>query len=258
MANTEVITTGHVGWIAGPDAAISETNWADGPTFSEIASLDNVSGGVKIDGTDWNVEASEQVDDRSFADQAGAQSRGPLQASGSIEVYTPGKGDTSSIHATTYEVFQAPRTKLALGQRFVKPQGAAIAAGDEVNLFRVITDARQHNRNDASRTVGIGLVFQDDAWINYIVPASTPVAPTVAAQNSVDLGTLSVDDIAFLKVTYHGRNITLGATYTSSDESVFTVSSAGIIIATGAGTAELLVSYPGAAELDAIDIIVAA
>ncbi|MDF2506259.1 MAG: hypothetical protein K0Q52_118 [Microbacterium sp.] len=249
MANTEVSTTGNVAILAGPDTAIPSANWSSGPTFAQISALLNVSAGVKIDGTDFNVEASEQVDDRSFADQAGSQSRGPIQASGSIEVYTPGKGDTTSPHAKAYDAFGTPRTKLVVGQRFAKAQGGPVAAGDEVNLFRVQTDARAHNRNDSSRTLGVGLVFQDNALINYIVPAAAPTIPTVAVQGGVSLTTLTPTKVAMLKVTYHGRNITAGATYTSSNEAVFTVTKSGIIIAVGVGTATLKVSYPGAGTI---------
>src|SRR5690606_5566347 len=135
----------------------------------------------------------------SFADQAGAQSRGALQASGSLELYTPGKGDTTSINALGWNTFATPRTKLALAQRPVAPQGTAIAAGDEINVFRVITDGGTHNRNDASRTLGTTLLLQDDIHINYIVPSSTPTAPTVSPAGPV---ALAEGEAEFLEVAY--------------------------------------------------------
>jgi hypothetical protein len=259
MPNTDISTTGNVAWFAGPDSAIPDAAWSSGPTLAQLLTLLNVSAGVKIEGTDFGVEASEQVDDRSFADQAGAQSRGPVQASGSIEVYTPGKGDNSSAHAVAYNTFSTPRTRLALGQRFAKPQSSPLVAGDEVSLFRVQTDARQHNRNEASRTLGVGLVFQDNALLNYIVPAATPQSPTVAIQGGISLTTgFTTGKIAMLKVTYHGRNITAGAVYSSSNESVFTVSKGGVIVAVGPGTAQLNVSYPGAGTVAAQTVTVTA
>jgi hypothetical protein len=252
---TAVMTNGHVAHLAGPDSAISDAHWVTGPTLAELQTLKNVSGATKVDGTDFNVESSEQVDDRSFADQAGAQSRGPLQASGNIEIYTPGRGETTGIVAETWDILGSPRTRLAYAQRFVKPQAAAIAAGDEINAFRVITDDRQHNRNDASRTLGRGMVLQDNALINYIVPSAIPTEVAVTPAGPI---TLEPNETAFLKATYEGRNVTAGAEYVSSDESVFIVTQNGIIIAVGEGTATLTVNILGGAEGTPINVTVAA
>ncbi len=253
--NDPVMTNGHFGWFAGPETTITEAHWDSGPTLTELQALDNYSATVKIDGTDFNVEASEQVEDRSFADQAGAQSRGAMQASGAVEIYTPGKGDETSINAQGWGVFATPRTRLALAQRPVEVQTKAIAAGDEVNVFRVITDGGTHNRNDASRTLGTSLILQDDIHVNYIVPSSVATSPAVTPSGPL---TLEVDDITFLKVEYEGRNITAGAKYTSSDEAVAIVTTAGIVIAIDEGAADITVSYPGAAVLAPIAVTVSA
>lgn len=255
MPNTPVMTNGFLGWFAGPDSAITEANWDNGPTLTQLQALVNQSAGVKVDGTDFNLEASEQVDDRSFADQAGAQSRGALNASGSLEIYTPGDLGTTSTESKTWGVFATPRAKLALVQRPVKPQGAPIAAGDEVNVFRVITDGGMHNRNDASRTLGTSLILQDDILANYIVPAAVATAPAVSPAGPVSL---VINRAQFLKVTYQGRNVTVGAKYTSSDESVAVVTPGGVIVAQKVGTASITVSYPGAAVLTPIVVTVTA
>lgn len=253
MADTPVMTNGHFAWLAGPDSTISEAHWDSGPTLAELQALNNYSAAVKVDGTDFGVEASDQVDDRSFADQAGAQSRGFAQASGSLEIYTPGPGDTTSINAQAWGTFATPRTRLGVVQRPVVPQADAIAAGDEVNIFRVITDGGTHNRNDASRTLGTDLILQDDLFVNYIVPAAVPVAPAVTPAGPI---AVTMGAPKFLKVAYQGRNITAGAKYSSSNEAIFTVTNHGIIVPVSAGTANLTVSYPGAAALTAIAVTV--
>ena len=241
MANIE--SNGHLAWLAGPDSGITEAHWNSGPSLAELQSLENLSGGVKVDGTDFGLEASDQADDRSFADQAGAQSRGPMNASGNIEVYTPGRGDDSSIHARAYDTFTKPRTTLAVAQRPVVPQGAAVAPGQEVNVLRVETDARTHNRNDVSRTVGVGLVFKGQALVNYVVPAAVPTAP-VAAPSSLTVG---LGDAGFLKVTYQGRDVTNGVTYIADDETIASVTPGGVVVGVGVGTTSISYSYPGAA-----------
>ncbi|MEV5068953.1 hypothetical protein MRBLMI12_000510 [Microbacterium sp. LMI12-1-1.1] len=254
---TAVMTNAHVAHLAGPDSAISDAHWVSGPTLAELQSLKNISAATKVDGTDFNVEASDQVDDRSFADQAGAQSRGFTQASGNVEIYTPGRNENTGIVAETWDILGSPRTRLAYAQRFVKPQASPVAAGDELNIFRVITDDRQHNRNDASRTLGRGLVLQDNAIINYIAPAAVPNPVTVAPLTAGAI-TVAMGDVLFLKATYQGRNVTVGAEYVSSDESVFIVTNGGVIIPVGAGEAELSVTVLGSAVGTPIDVTVTA
>lgn len=253
MPDTKVLSNGRLQWRAGPSSAISNSHWTAGPTLAELQSLVNISAAVKIDGTDFGLEASDQSDDRSFADAAGSQSRSFTQASGNIEIYTPAKSEVSGINVTTWDILSKTRTKLAIAQRTVKPQASALVAGDEVNVFRVITDDRVHNRNDVSRTLGIGLVLQDDVLVNYIIPSASPTAPAVSPSGAI---ALVVGTPEFHKVSYEGRNITVGAKYVSSDEAVFTVTNHGILIPVAAGSATLTVSYPGALALTPIAVTV--
>lgn len=253
MVDSTVVSNGHVTWLAGPDSAISESGWNDGPSLAELQSLVNLSAGVKIDGTDFSNEASDQVEDRSFADQAGAQARGPVNAGGSIEVYTPGEGDTTSIHAQAYETFATPRSKLALVQRLVAQQGADVVAGDEVNIYRVETDSRSHNRNDASRTVGAGLNFNGTALVGYVVPSATPSAPSA----STDTISVAPGDVDFIAVTHEGRNVTVGATYISSNENVATVTPGGVVYGVSAGSTTIQVQVPGSSGPASVDVTVA-
>jgi hypothetical protein len=255
MANESVMTNGHFGWFAGPETSISDAEWDSGPSLTALQSLENYSATVKVDGSDFNVEASEQVEDRSFADQAGAQSRGFMNASGSVELYTPGRDDETSINAQGWGVFATPRTRLALAQRPVEVQGTPIAAGDEVNVFRVLTDGGSHNRNDASRTLGTTLILQDDIFVNYIVPSSVPTAPAVTPAGPI---AAVVGTPLFLTVMYEGRNVTAGAKYVVGDEDIAMSTNGGIIVPQAAGSTTLTVSYPGAADLAPIAITVAA
>lgn len=251
MVDAKVMTNDKFGWLVGPSTAIPAANWTSGPTLAQVQSLLNVSEAVKIDGTDFGLEASEQSDDRSFVDAAGSQSRAFNAASGNVEIYTP--KDPSGIYVQAWNAMSKPRTKLVVGQRPVKNSSAAIAAGDEINLFSVMTDERSHNRNDSSRTLGIGLLPQGDILVNYIVPASVPTAPTVSG--GTGLSTAQIGKPVFLKVAYQGRNITVGAKYVSSNENVFKVRH-GIVIPTGVGTATLTVSYPGAAVVPPVTVTV--
>ena len=81
---------------------------------------------------------------------------------------------------------------------------------------------------------------QDPDWNSWLYGASAPVV--VGAPKVV-------------KVSYQGRNITIGAKYASSNEAVVKVRH-GILIPVAAGSATLTVSYPGAAALTPIAVTV--
>ena len=253
MVDAKILTNEHFGWVVGPSTAIPAANWTSGPTLAQLQSLLNFSEAARIDGSDFGLEASEQAEDRSFIDPAGAQSRSFNAAGGAIEIYTPARNDTTSIYAQAWGALATPRTRVVIGQRPVAPSSAPIAAGDELWLFDVLTDGGAHNRNDTSRTLTVDFLPQGNILAGYIAPASPAVAPTVTGGGA--LATAEVGTPVFLKVAYHGRNITIGATYTSSDESVFKVRN-GVVIPVAVGTGTLTVSYPGAAAVTPIAVTV--
>lgn len=253
MTDTKILTNQYLGWFVGPSSSIPVANWSSGPTLTQLQALANCSVGLSTSGTTFNFQASSSVADRSYADAAGSESRSYSQCGGKLNAYTPSKGDTTSTYATTYAAIGVPRTPLVIMMRPVVAQANAIAAGDEVNLFNVITDARTHQRSDSSRTLEVDLLPQDYMIANYVVPSSTPTAPAVTPSGAlaVTLGTPK-----FLKVAYEGRNITVGAKYVSSDVNIFEITNHGVIVPHAAGSATLTVSYPGAAALTPIAVTV--
>ena len=250
MAYTRVLTHERYGLFIGPESAISE--W-DGPSLADLQSLTNISEALKIDDTDFNIEASDQSDDRSFTDAAGAQSRSFNQASGNVEAFTPAPGDTG-IAKTTRDILKTARTLLAHVQRPVAVATQPIAAGDEVNVFRVISDGGQHGGSDVSRTYGTNLVLQDDMLVNYIVPSSVPNPVVLTAVGGSPA--VSVGEVLFLKAAYEGRNVTSGAVYTVDDPTKAEVTNHGAVIGKAAGTVEVTCTVPGSAAGTPLSITV--
>jgi uncharacterized protein YjdB len=249
MADTRVLSNRRVGFWGGPDNAIAD--W-DAATLAELQALTNVSEASKIDGTDFNVDASEQGDDRSFTDEAGAQSRTYDSFGGNMEFFTPRPEDATSILRDAKDIYGTPRTRLVHVMRQVKLNTQPIAAGDEVSIFRVITDARAHHRSEASYSYGVGLNPRDNCLLNYIVPSAVPTS--VVATPATD--TIAVGETSRLKVAYEGRNITIGAIYSSSDPDVAEVTKHGIVIGKATGSATISVDYPGAGTPDTVAITV--
>jgi hypothetical protein len=215
MADTRVLSNRRIGWFAGPDSEI--TSWTE-PPIADLQALDNISEAIKIDGTDFNIDASEQGDDRSFTDEAGAQSRTYASFGGNLEAFTPKPEDTTSILRQTKDTIAVPRTELAVAMRVDgKFAHLPIAAGDEISLFHVMSDARAHHRGESSYSYGVNLVPRSDNLVNYIVPSAVPTSPAI---NVVGPIALAVGAVSRIKVAYEGRNITIGAVYTSSDPTV--------------------------------------
>jgi hypothetical protein len=237
MANDKIYSNKRVGWFVGPETSISD--WT-GPSLANLQALANYSAGIRIGGSDFNVQATEQVDDRSFADEVGAKSLGYAAFGGNVSSFVPTSADTVSTERQAHNTFKRPRVRLAVLQRYILDQSTALAAGQEVNLFRVITDAENTERRQNGYSITTELVAQDDVLVNYIIPAATPAAITVGGATTGTVG-----GAAFLSAVYQNRTATLGVTWTSSDETKAIVSPHGLVRFLAAGSVTITASYPG-------------
>jgi len=238
MANDKILSNKNVGWFIGPDTTIA--SWA-APTLAQLQALVNVSAGIRIAGTDFGIQASEQTDDRSFADEAGAQTLGYANFGGNVSSFVPTNDDTSSAERVAHNAFKRPRTRLAVCQRFGIAQGLALAAGQEVSVFRIITDAENVERRQTGYSTTTELKAQDDNLVNYIIPPAAAVAVTLAGTSGGVVG-----GAGLLSALYQGQAVTAGVTYTSSNTAVADVYSNGVVVYKSAGTANITATYPGA------------
>lgn len=236
--STKVLSNQRVTVIAGLASGIS--NWKN-PSLSELAALTNVSGAVNWNAFDLNIKASDQKDDRTLTDGAGAQSRGFTNFGGNLQFVTPLVTDTASIYRTTYNIFSTPRVELVVAVRYGKLNSMAPAAGDRWYIYHVITDVVAFGQNDVSKFYQVSLVPRDDVLANYIVPAAVPalvaVTPLAAA------GT--VGKVVFISAAYQGWDVTVSATWASSDESKVLQVHPGIFLCKSSGSAGITAIYPG-------------
>lgn len=241
MPSTRVLSNKRILFALGPATAIA--NW-EKPTLAAATSLKNVSEATRWDGFDINIDASNSGDDRSLTDEAEAQSRAEAQFGGGAAFFTPKPSDTSSILRQTRNIVKTPRVELAALVRTVLKNSVALKAGDEVNIYRVMTDAPRHERGDVSYAYSIQFVSRDDLVVNYILPSATPTAVTLTP-STADTGT--VGTVGFMTARYEGRNVTIGATYTSSDPTVIEALPHGAFRRLKVGTATITATYPGSA-----------
>lgn len=250
MPNEKILSNKNIGWFVGPETSIP--SWV-APTLAQLSALLNVSAGVRIAGTDFGIQASEQTDDRSFADEAGAQSLGYPNFGGNISTFVPTNDDTTSAERIAHNAVKKPRTRLAVAQRFGIAQGLALAAGQEINLFRVITDAENPERRQTGYSITTELVAQDDVLVNYIIPPAAPVAVSLTGTSGGVVG-----GAGLLGALYQGQAVTAGVTYTSSNAAVAEVLPNGVVLFQSAGTANITATYPGATASAAKAITVTA
>lgn len=242
MSN-KVISNQRVTVMAGLASGIS--SWKN-PLLSELAALTNVSGAINWNSFDLNIKASDQKDDRTLTDGAGAQSRGFTNFGGNLQFVMPLVTDTASVYRQAYNLFSTPRVQLVVAVRYGKLNSQAPAAGDKWTFFHIITDVVAFGENDVSKFYQVSLVARDDIAVQYIVPPATPVAPTVTSLLAT--GSAASGTLIFAKAVYQGWDITKAATWVSSDETKLIQVHPGIFKCVAVGSATIKAQYPGATD----------
>lgn len=239
--STKVLSNQRVTVLAGLASGI--TDWAE-PTLAELTALTNVSGAVNWSSFDLNLQASQQSDDRTLTDGAGAQSRGFTNFGGPLQFVNPRVDDTASIYRTAYDIFSTPRVELVVAVRYGKLNSLAPAAGDRWTVYHVVTDAVSFGQGDVSKFYTVNLIARDDILVGYILPAAVPDTIVIAAVAA----TGGVGDLIFVSAEYEGWDITKEATWVSSDETKLIQVHPGIFqcVATGAPTVKA--QYPGGTD----------
>ena len=112
------------------------------PTAAEInASLD-ISNAISWNDYDFNLEASNQLDDPAITALGKVTDRGYANWGGGVSFYYPKSfDDSTSEYSAVYDLLDAPRTKGFMVVRIDgEESGADAAAGDLVHVLKVMTD----------------------------------------------------------------------------------------------------------------------
>jgi len=221
----------------------------EAPTAAEInASLD-ISDAISWNDFDFNLEASNELDDPAITTIGKKIDRGYANFGGSISMYYPRDfDDASSAYSLAYDALDQPRTRGFLVLRIDgEESGPQAAAGDLVHVFRVITDgyAEAITGEEAFRYT-VTFLMQGDYCVRGVVAGLSAAAVVVTPSTLAS----SAGDIDRLQATVGGRSYTNGVRYTSSDPSVATVSPAGIVTSVAAGTATITATYEKNGQTD--------
>jgi len=217
------------------------------PTAAEInASLD-ISDAISWNDFDFNLEASNELDDPAITAIGKVIDRGFTNFGGSLSLYYPRDfDDASSVYSLAYDALDAPRTKGYLVIRIDGERTNPLAAnGQLVHVFKVMTDGYAESivGEEAFRYTVTMLPQGDFAVRTVIGSALTPVVlPATLAT--------SVADVDKLSATVGGRTYTYGIQWKSSNSAVASVSTAGIVTSVAAGSATITGTWPNNGNSD--------
>lgn len=214
----------------------------EAPTAAEINATLDISESISWNDFDFNLEASNQLDDPAITALGKVVDRGYANWGGSMSFYYPRSfDDATSDYSLTYDALDAPRTVCFIVLRIDGEESStAVAAGDMVHVLKVMTDGYAESivGEEAFRYT-VNFLPQGDYCVRAVVAGSV-ASPVVLTPSTL---TLNAGDISVLAGTVGGRRYTNGLEYTSSNLAVATVSRAGVITAVATGTATITATY---------------
>lgn len=237
MTDVKVPASGNIRVWWGATNAFSDYK---NPTAAEINACLDISNAISWNDFDFNLSASNQLEDPAITSLGKVFDRGFANWGGTISLYYPESfDDATSEYSLAYDALDAPRTAGYVVMRIDGEESAATAAnGDFVHVLKVMTDgyAEAITGEEAFR-YSVTLLPQGDYAVRTVVGGGTVVvSPATLASTAGD-----VDEAT---ATWGGRNYTNGVTWTTSDATKATVSKAGVITSVAAGSATITATAP--------------
>jgi hypothetical protein len=250
MTDIRVPASGNIRvWWALPNAFANY----EAPTAAEINACLDISDAISWNDLDFNLQASNQLEDPAITAIGKVIDRGYTNFGGAISLYYPREfDDVSSVYSQAYDALDAPRTQGYLVMRVDGEESTTQATnGDLVHIFKVMTDGYAESivGEEAFRYT-VTMLPQGDFAVRTVVGSSlTPVIlPTTMALNA--------GNVEKATATLGGRNYTYALNWTSSDPSVATVSTAGVVTAVAAGSATITGTWENNGNSDTIAVTV--
>lgn len=239
MTDVKVPSSGNIRvWWALENAFADYEN----PTAAEINATLDISDAVSWNDFEFNLEASNELDDPAITAIGKVIDRGFTNWGGTISLYYPSSfDDSSSSFSLAYDALDTPRTRGYIVMRVDGEESSdQAAAGDLVHVLKVMTDgyAESVTGEEAFRYT-VTMLPQGDFAIRTVVAGSS------ANQVVLSDATLSGNSgqVGVLRATWGGRNYTNGLEWSSDDTDVATVR-AGVVSYVSAGTADITATAP--------------
>lgn len=224
----------------GPANAVANVN---APTAAELNAMQPIAHALSWQDWDFGIQASETVNEPSFADPANFTDFGAAAYGGGMSMFMPKRYDDASNElSVAYDLTDKPGTLLLIAIRVdgEKRNSTPFADGDYVHVFLAMTDSETNTIQGADalrRTVGL---LQQSVFAVYTIVGSLATAPVPASATLA----VTVGQSVRLPVTVLGREFTNACEFSSDDPAVATAGRGGIVTGVSAGTADVTVTNP--------------
>lgn len=258
MTDVRIETNGNISWYWYESNAF--TDWKNA-TVTELNAGLNMTNAISYNDTDFGIQASNTIDDPSFAAKGVTLTRGAAQYGGSISFYLPGEYDdiTNSL-SNTADVMGIQRHE---GYVVVRNDGEHTwedpwEAGDLYSIYKVMTAGEDLmiTGEEAFRYT-VSMLSRGQVG-PYLVVDGTPAISVSLDDANAQLTT--VGDKGLLEGTVEAgaqvRGYTKGLKYSSSDPTVVTVR-AGVVVAVGVGSADITATYEPTGASDTVSYTIA-
>lgn len=226
--------------VVGPANAVANVN---APTAAELNAMQNISHALSWQDWDFGIQASETVNEPSFADASNFTDFGSANYGGSMSLFYPGKYDDASNELSlAYDLTDTPWTLLLIAIRIdgEKPNSTPFAAGDYTHVFLAMTDGEANSLQGADalrRTVSL---LQQSVFSVYTIVGSLAALPTPAATTLA----VTAGSSKRIPVKVLNREFTNACEFSSDAPAIATAGRGGIVTGVSAGTADVTITNP--------------
>jgi hypothetical protein len=214
----------------------------------------NASPSISWNDWDFGIQASETVNEPSFADEATFEEFGQTNYGGDFSHFLPREyDDASNNHSLVYDLTDEQNTELDVALRIdgdVLNTTAAVD-GDLVSVYRVATDSEQNPFTPGEskrRTVGTYPLGE----LSHFIPVGDQAITVIG-------GTYTAGSKGRIRAKIQGRDVTCMLDFSSDDPEVILVYPGGFFEITGVATdtATVTISHPYTSDIATVNVVVA-
>lgn len=248
MTDTKLQSMGNVRFRWYGDGSFANFRY---PTVAELNAGLELEAVTLWDNFEIGAQASETSDAMPIKAKATVARRGAANFGGSASFWYPGvKSNLDNAAALAYAAFKEINTSGfvvvsvdgEIGEADQPSNDMSFAAGDYLSVLKVITDEWDDSITGEDAFYYTRNFLKNGGLSIYTVAGSS--APVIVSSPATISG--AAGDVDFISTTLNGRDWTRGVTYSSSDESVATVSGTGVVKLIATGTATITATLPGA------------
>lgn len=231
----------HISVAIGPANSVAD---AKAPTAAELNAMQRIEHALSWNDWDFGIQASETVNEPSFADASNYTEFGAANYGGGFSLFYPGEyHDASNELSLAYDLTKTPGTKLFIAVRIDgnKKNSTPFADGDYIHVFLAETSSETNSiagSDSLRRTVGL---LQQSVFAVYTIVGSKDAIPVPAEATVAVAAGASVRN----PVKVLNREFTNACRYKTSDPTKVVVgANNGVITGVAAGTADVTVTNP--------------